>query len=108
MLPSKVIEFTIEGDKTKTEIGVGMYRMEFDYNNLCAAESLAGCNLVGFSGSISATQTRAHVFAALRKHHPEVELRDVGALLTKDRATVLEALGALYEESNKNAGSIAE
>ena len=108
MLPNKRISFTIEGDLTKTEIGIGTYRMEFDYNNLCEAENLTGTNLVAFSGRMSASQTRAHVFAALRKHHPQIELREVGNLLTKDRETVLDALGALYEQSNKDAGAVAE
>jgi hypothetical protein len=105
---TKVIEFKIEGDRTKTEVGVGTYRMEFDYNELVAAEVLAGCNLTAFSGGMSATQTRAHVFAALRKHHPDIALHEAGSLLTKDQAAVMAALSSLYGASAVEEGAIAE
>lgn len=98
----KVVEFKIEGDKTDTT-----YKMEFDFNELVRAEQMTGLNLMALSAGMSAGQTRAHVFAAMAKHHPKASLEDAGALLSGAKETVMDALGELYGESASRDGEIA-
>lgn len=109
MSDTKVVEFKIEGDTQKTTCGVGIYRMEFDFNELVRAETLTGLNLMAFhGGGMSANQTRAHVFAALAKHHPGATLEDSGELLTKAREDVMAALGELYGQPVPEDSAISE
>jgi hypothetical protein len=100
---TKVIEFKIPGD-TKSLT----YKMEFDFNALVRAENLTGLNLMALSQGMSAGQTRAHVFAAMAKHHPEASIEDAGMLLTAGKEAVLDALERLYDGAAADPGGIQE
>lgn len=107
MSDTKVIEFKIEGDPDHG-YGKGVYKLQFDFNELVRVENLTGLNLLAFADMMSAGQTRGHVFAALVTHHPKVTMEEVGELLTKARVDVLEALEELYETSKRDKGGITE
>jgi hypothetical protein len=87
MSQKNVIPFTLEGDPQ-------VYTLEFDFNAICAAEAVTGCNLMRAlaGGEIFAAQTRGLLFACLKPAHPDVLLTEAGELLTRDMETVLEAL----------------
>lgn len=90
--PSAV--FTLEDDPTE-------YRLLFDFNHLCEAESATKLNLMNALalGGVSAGQTRGLLFACLKTWHPVVELDEVGSLLTRDMPVVLEALSKALESA---------
>lgn len=84
----KPVTFTLENDPQ-------VYSLQFDFNLLCDAEAETGLNLMhGFMGlGIDARVTRGVLYACLKTAHPAVTLKEAGDLLSKDRETVLEALG---------------
>lgn len=87
-------EFTIEGDKE-------VYKLAFDFNEICEAETVTSCNLLrvlGALGRATATEVRALLYAMLKPAHPLVLLKEAGELLSKDMGAVTgaisQALGA--------------
>lgn len=60
------------------------FSLAYDFNGLAVAEDLSGINLMqAFRslGDLSISQTRALLFAALRKRHPKITLNEVGDLM---------------------------
>lgn len=98
MSDKKVAEFTIEGDPDYGA-GKGVYRMQFDFNEVVRAEKESGLNLF-VSSEMTAGQARALVCASLRTHHPQVTIEEAGALLTRAQRTVMEALAEIYDPAD--------
>lgn len=75
------------------------YKIQFDFNEVCEAESVCGCNLMRAiaGGEISAAQTRGLLYACLKTAHPVVTLSEAGGLLSKDINTVLDALAQVLQ-----------
>lgn len=81
------ISFSIESDPHP-------YVLEYDFNFLCDAEVISGCNLMQAiaGGQITAGQTRGMLYAFLKKANPDLLLSDAGALLSRDLAGTLKAI----------------
>lgn len=88
------VVFKLDGDEHE-------YRLAFDFNEICAAEVVAGCNLMSVLGghAVDAAQTRGLLYACLKKGHPRVLLAEAGGLLTRDMTTTLGALNELLREA---------
>lgn len=72
-----------------------VYTLQFDFNALCDAEEVAGCNLMRAvigGAEFTATKARALLFAFLKTAHPKVTLAEAGELFSKDQGVVLTAL----------------
>jgi hypothetical protein len=83
------VEFRLKDDPQ-------VYKLSYDFNAICEAEAAAGCNLIQaflFQAPLTAVQTRAILFACLKKAHPLVLLTEAGELLSRDMPVVLDALG---------------
>lgn len=88
-----IVVFTLKGDAQE-------YRLEFDGNMICDAESATGCNLMHLlagAGEPSFTEARALLYALLKKAHPLVLATEAGALLT-NYPVVLAAIALLMKE----------
>jgi hypothetical protein len=88
--------FSIEGDPQ-------VYTLTFDFNQICEAEKETGINLLKplAGAGISATETRALLYALLKPAHPLVLLAEAGELLNKDLPTVLSELGAMLKAAQQ-------
>ena len=79
------------------------YSLAFDFNGLVIAEELSGLNLMqAFRslGDLSISQTRALLFAALRKRHPKITLTEVGDLMEFEALpAITRAIGEALENS---------
>ncbi|MBZ5621458.1 MAG: hypothetical protein LAQ69_22440 [Acidobacteriia bacterium] len=87
-----VISLKFEGDPQE-------YRLEFDFNEVADAEPVAGCNLLAVMTrpqEMTAGQLRGLTYAALKKAHPVVTLKEAGWLITKHTAVVSDAVAAVY------------
>lgn len=90
------IEITFEGDAQ-------VYRLSWDFNELCEAEALLGLNLFG-GAMATALQTRGFLYACLKKAHPVVTVAEAGGLLNKgENAKVLGALTQLLRSADGTA-----
>lgn len=100
----KYIAFTVTGYPQE-------FRLVKDYNNICDAENVSGCNLFramfGLSG-MSAQEVRALTFACLLDWNPKITLEEVGDLIqasdeSNELGNVLGALGKALgaEEDDK-------
>lgn len=71
------------------------YKLCYDFNQLVDAEELTGCNLLAafMGGGLNAKAFRALLYACLKTAHPHVLLSEAGDLMSKDRATVMAAVG---------------
>jgi hypothetical protein len=80
----KPVTFTLEGDSQ-------VYSLTFDFKALCDTEAVTGCNLLLTIGGlgVTATSTRALLFALLKTAHPAVTLKEAGELLARDPDVVL-------------------
>lgn len=77
------------------------YSLLFDFNQVCDAEVISGCNLMqALSGGvhITAAQTRALLFASLRTAHPGVSIAEAGELLSREYPVVLNALSNVISD----------
>lgn len=86
------VVLNLKKSPTGTEI-----RLVKDFNHICTAEEISGCNLmkamVG-TGNISSRDTRALFYACSLEWNPTVTLEECGDLLGGDElGTILEALG---------------
>jgi len=80
--------------------GPQVYKLSYDFNAVCEAEAAAGCNLMQaflLQAPLTAVQTRAILFACLKKAHPLVLLTEAGELLSRDMPVVLDALGQVLQ-----------
>ena len=72
-------------------------RLVKDFNRICDAEQISGCNLfkvLAGGGDISSCETRAMLFACLLEWNPKVTLEECGDLLGgEELPEILIALG---------------
>ena len=91
------------------------YVLEYNFNELAEAESVAQTNLlqaVSDLRTMTAVQMRGLLYACLRTAHPQVLLREAGDLLSKDSPTVSKALALVMgaseaEEEDQKEGPAA-
>jgi hypothetical protein len=79
------------------------YTLTFDFNAICQAEQETGINLLKplAGAGISATETRALLYALLKPAHPLVLLSEAGELLNKHLPTVLAEVGAMLQAAKQ-------
>jgi hypothetical protein len=95
-MSEEYVEFTFENDPQ-------VYKLAYDFNILCDIETATGLNLMGAFlgyGAVTANQTRALLYACLKKAHPVVLLNEAGELLSRDMGTVLRALAKTIKKSH--------
>lgn len=91
------VKFKLEGDPVE-------YVLTYDFNEIVDAEAATGCNLFrAMSGSMTATEFRALLYACLKTGHPQVLLKEAGDLVSKDRTTVMVALGKVLAGAEEEA-----
>lgn len=83
------------------------FRLTFDFNELCDAETVTGFNLLSplkNLAAMSAGQMRGIAFSLLKTAHPKITLKEAGDLLSKDGPAVTAAVyKALDAESGEDA-----
>ncbi|HXI88453.1 MAG TPA: hypothetical protein VNH18_14675 [Bryobacteraceae bacterium] len=94
-----VVSFTLEDDPQ-------IYKLTYDFNAICDAEAVTGCNLLQAQirlKNLSATEVRGLLYACLKPAYPAVLLSEAGDLLSRDLETVsgalAEALGIVKSEN---------
>ena len=89
-----------KGEVSATVAGK-VYTLVMNWNAMAEFETMTGKNAMlviqtaSLKSPMSFTDTRAIVWASMRKHHPEATLEDAGDLLSEDMGLV----GALIESS---------
>lgn len=80
-------------------------KLVFDFNALCEFERVTGKNSLSADlwTSTDAGTLRALLYAALKTHHPEVTLQEVGGMLNLGNAQAV--TDALVEAFNRSASS---
>lgn len=76
--------------KVDFEVGGKVWSLHYTTNGMCELESAAGCGAMQFlqrlettsAQSLSFGDVRLLFWAGLQEHHPEVTVRDAGALIT--------------------------
>jgi Phage tail tube protein, GTA-gp10 len=80
---------TVRG-KIDFEVGGSSYSLHFTANGMCELEDAAGCSAMAFLKRLEASaaddlsfgDVRLLFWAGLQEHHPELTVRDAGALMT--------------------------
>lgn len=82
---------------SKLKIDESEFLLRYDFNNLADAESVADCNLLAAledMGNTTGSQLRGLLFAMTRTHHPDLGLKQVGALIRMDTiGPIMKAMG---------------
>jgi len=76
--------------KIDFEVDGTSYSLHFTANGMCELEEAAGCNAMAFLKRLEASaaenlsfgDVRLLFWAGLQEHHPEMSVRDAGALMT--------------------------
>ena len=83
-------------------------RLAYDFNEICDAERLCGCNLLaGLENldNLGAAQFRGLLYAALKPAHPIVTLQEVGTLIRLDTVLLITtAMAQAYQLALDNPG----
>lgn len=93
------VEFKVDGIDPASDPQQS-YKLTFDFNEICDAETATGFNLwapLRNLSAMSAGQVRGLLFALLKTAHPQVTLKEAGALLTCDMLNVSDALWAVLD-----------
>ena len=77
--------------KLDFEVDGTSYALHFTANGMCELEDAAGCNAMAFlsrmevqaAGDLSFGDVRLLFWAGLQEHHPDMTVRDAGALMTE-------------------------
>lgn len=92
----------------EVELDGKKYKVQFDFNALCALESVTGGNALSgeIFKTINASNVRALFFAGLRTYHPNLDLEATGQLLKPTNvgaviAAVQEAFIAAFGSEKK-------
>ena len=95
--------------KVDFEVDGTSYSLHFTANGMCELEDAAGCNAMAFlkrlessaADNLSFGDVRLLFWAGLQEHHPEMSVRDAGALITEmgGIATALDLTGQAVADS---------
>ncbi len=85
-MEKQFVTFNLDGDHVD-------YKLHFDFNEICNAEEVTGCNLGSamVSGNFTGKQLRGLLYAFLKTAHPQVLLSEAGDLLSRDLPTTMSA-----------------
>jgi len=75
----------VKNEAAIVRIGGKEYLLVYDFNSICDAESVAGCNLldaIQHMGGMSAVEFRGLLYAALKPNHPEMTIGAAGDLFS--------------------------
>jgi hypothetical protein len=81
------------------------YTLVLDWNALARFETLTSKNamdVIQAGGSMSFNDTRAIVWAAMHRHHPDATLEDAGDLLSEDMGLVAALINAASPAASGN------
>ena len=85
------------------------YTLSLDFNALCDFEAETGKNALGAlqgmeAGTVSATDLRALMWAALRQHHPDMTLTLAGSILASNLGAIQKATAVAMPTADPGNG----
>ena len=96
---SEIVSLSVAADNP-LGIKEGAVLLKYDFNEICDAETLCGCNLMQpvCGGGMSGIQTRALLYALLKPTNSAITVKEAGALLTFDMSGCLGAITQVLKQ----------